>query len=142
MSAASAGDLLVMLSSVPLAVSVVSMFRRNGTLMEWSGSAAAIRGVRIRGTGFLVGLLMLGAGLTLGLSEDDRTGSAVVAGIALAALVVFAVYRPRTVDEEPPTGHRHRASRSLLEVSSRWRWLAAFACSALASAVLVVAAIF
>ena len=97
MSAASTGDLLVGLSSLPLAVGVVSMFRRDGTLAEWSGSATAVRGVRIRGACVLVGLLMLGTGLTLGLSQDDRTSSVIVAGVSLAALVTFALYRPRTV---------------------------------------------
>jgi hypothetical protein len=139
-SAASTGDLLVALSSLPLAVSIVSMFRRNGTLMEWGGSTAAIRGVRIRGTAFLVGLLMLGAGLTLGLSQGDRAGSMVVAGISLAALGAFALYRPRTVDEEP-TGRRHKLPRSFIQPWSRWLWVAAFTCSALASIVLVVAAV-
>jgi hypothetical protein len=139
-TAASTGDLLVALSALPLGVSIVSMFRRNGTLMEWSGSAAAIRGVRVRGTAFLVGLLMLGTGLALGLTQGDREGSMVVGAVSLVALVAFALYRPRTVDVEQ-TSRRHQLPRSFIEPSSRWLWLAAFTCSALASIVLIVGAI-
>ncbi|RHA41003.1 hypothetical protein [Cellulomonas rhizosphaerae] len=133
------GDLLVLLSSVPLAASIVLLFNRRGGLVDWGGSAAAVRGVRIRGACFLLGLLMLGVGLTLGLQQGWTTSSAVEAGVAAAALVAFAVYRPRVV-ALAQTGRR-QAPRIRLAPRARTVWLMLFALSALASLVLSVLAV-
>lgn len=135
----SVGDLLVVLSSVPFSLSVVLLFNRRGALMDWSGSLGALRGVRIRGICFLLGLLLLGAGLTLGLQQGWTVVSGVAAGAAAVAMVAFAVYRPRTVSEEQ-VGHRHRAPKVTLEPAARTRSAGAFGCSALASVVLIVTA--
>jgi len=133
------GDLLVLLSSVPLAASIVLLFDRRGGLVDWSGSVAAVRGVRIRGACFLLGLLMLGAGLTLGLQQGWNVASAVVAAIAAAALVAFAAYRPRVV-ALAQTGRR-QAPRVRLAPRARTVWLVLFGLSVLASLVLSVLAV-
>lgn len=136
----SVGDLLVVLSSVPLSLSVLLLFNRHGALVDWSGSVGALHGVRVRATCFLVGLLMLGAGLTLGLQQGWTATSGVVAGIAVGAMLVFAVYRPATVSEEQ-VGRRHRAPKVRLDAAARTRSAAAFGCSAVAGVVLVAMAV-
>jgi len=138
----STGDLLVALSWVPFAVSIGTLFNRRGALREWSGSVADLRAVRVRGTSFLVGLLMLGVGLTLGMRPGARGAWWFVAAVAAAGLVAFAVYRPRTVPDERGAGRRarHQAARVRLEPRGRTRWAAMFACGCLASVVLIVLA--
>ncbi|WP_123369405.1 hypothetical protein [Cellulomonas sp. PhB150] len=135
------GDLLVVLSSVPLSLSVLLLFNRHGALVDWSGSVGALRGVRVRGTCFLVGLLMLGAGLTLGLQQGWTATSGAVAGFAAGAMLVFAAYRPATVFEEQ-VGRRHRAPKVRLDRAARARSAAAFGCSAVAAVVLIAMAVF
>ena len=82
--------------------------------------------------GNYAGVLVLLAGVSVGVG--------VLVERLAVALVVFAAYRPRTLAEEQETGRRHRAPKVRLDPAARAASAAAFACSALASLVLIVAA--
>ena len=148
MSAYAAGDALRGLSSVPILISVVSLLNHSGVNFEISGSRSAIRGNRVRGTLFLIGLLMFGVGSTLrvtALGEGAPTPARLfcvwlLLGLVAASEVAFLVYRPRTVVEsrsEVVEG-AHSAPRAGFVGRSGVLWAGFLAFGVLAGAIAVI----
>ncbi len=138
------------LSSIPIAVSVASLFNHNGANFELNGSPRAIGANKIRGILFVSGLVMLGAGLNLrgsGASSSaggDPTRMIVwtLLGVALASGIGFAIMTPRAArDELIPANHQHAAATPRLVRASGICWLALLGAGSIAACTAILLAV-
>jgi hypothetical protein len=150
MGVAGVGGALAGLSSIPIALSIVSLVNHSGVNFELDGSTRAVRANKIRGALFVGGLVMLGVGLNLrgcdvsgwNLNDPKRLLTwLLLVGAALAGSA-FVVMTPRTMAEErSASNHKYSVATIRIARASGARWLALLGGGVIAACIAILLAV-